>query len=90
VQDAFAARKALNKIVLEMISARRIAPPRQSDLLSLLFSAQDGDTGMGMSDNQLRSDHPIQMNLQKVLEPGGPAEVQTAPIYPSGSPPHSP
>ena len=37
----------------------------------------------------LRSDRPIQMNLQKVLEPGGPAEVQTGPIYPNGSPPHS-
>jgi cytochrome P450 len=56
VQDAFAARKALNKIVLEMINARRIAPPRQSDLLSLLFSAQDSDTGTGMSDNQLRDE----------------------------------
>jgi cytochrome P450 len=56
MQDAFAARKALNKIVLGMINARRSAPPRQSDLLSLLFSAQDSDTGSGMSDNQLRDE----------------------------------
>ena len=56
MQDAFAARKALNKIVLGMINARRSAPPRQSDLLSLLFSAQDSDTGSSMSDNQLRDE----------------------------------
>jgi cytochrome P450 len=56
IQDAFAARKALNQIVLGMIDARRNAPPRQSDLLSLLFSAQDSETGCGMSDTQLRDE----------------------------------
>ncbi len=56
IQDAFAARKALNQIVLGMIDARRNAPPRQNDLLSLLFSAQDSETGCGMSDAQLRDE----------------------------------
>jgi cytochrome P450 len=56
VQDAFAARNALNEIVLRMIDARRALPPRQTDLLSLLFSAQDSETGSGMSDTQLRDE----------------------------------
>jgi cytochrome P450 len=53
IQDAFAARKALNQIVLGMIEARRNSPPRQNDLLSQLFSAQDSETGLGMSDAPL-------------------------------------
>jgi cytochrome P450 len=56
IKDAFAARKALDKIVLGMIDARRGLPPRQTDLLSLLFSAQDSETGCGMSDTQLRDE----------------------------------
>jgi cytochrome P450 len=56
VQDAFAARNSLNKIVLEMIESRRKSPRQQADLLSLLFSAQDVETGCGMSDNQLRDE----------------------------------
>ncbi|MBV9107668.1 MAG: cytochrome P450 [Verrucomicrobia bacterium] len=56
VQDAFAARRSLNDIVLRMIDARRSGPPRQNDLLSLLFSAQDSETGCGMSDAQLRDE----------------------------------
>ena len=56
VQDAFAARDSLNKIVLGMIESRRRSPNDHADLLSLLFSAQDVDTGCGMPDRQLRDE----------------------------------
>jgi cytochrome P450 len=56
VKDAILARNALNEIVLRMIEARRKAPSPQTNLLSLLFSAQDGETGCGLSDTQLRDE----------------------------------
>jgi cytochrome P450 len=56
VQDAIAARNALNQIMLRMIDARRNLASRQTNLLSLLFSAQDSETGCGMSDIQLRDE----------------------------------
>jgi cytochrome P450 len=56
VKDAILAHNALNEIVLRMIEARRKAPSPQTNLLSLLFSAQDGETGCGLSDIQLRDE----------------------------------
>jgi cytochrome P450 len=54
---AFArARRLLDEVVLGLIEARRKATSRPDDLLSLLLAAQDEDTGVGMSDQQLKDE----------------------------------
>ncbi len=50
------ARALLNRVVLELIETRRSAERKPEDLLTLLLAAQDEDTGIGMSDQQLRDE----------------------------------
>jgi cytochrome P450 len=49
-----AARAVLRGAVDHVISQRRASPSAQSDLLSMLMSARDEDTGEAMTDEQLR------------------------------------
>jgi cytochrome P450 len=49
-------KKLLDRVVLELIEARRKSADRPSDLLSLLLAAQDEQTGAGMTDRQLRDE----------------------------------
>jgi cytochrome P450 len=54
---AFArAKKLLDRVVLELIESRRQAASKPDDLLSLLLAAQDEETGVGMSDQQLKDE----------------------------------
>src|SRR5262245_16805350 len=54
---AFArAKKLLDRVVLDLIAARRQATTRPDDLLSLVLAAQDEETGSGMTDRQLRDE----------------------------------
>jgi cytochrome P450 len=54
---AFArAKSLLDRVVLELIEARRKTGNRPDDLLSLLLAAQDEETGVGMSDQQLKDE----------------------------------
>ena len=49
-------RRFLDRMVLGLIEARRHAETRPDDLLSLLLAAQDEDTGLGMTDQQLKDE----------------------------------
>ena len=50
------ARRTLDRVVYDMIASRRRAGVEREDLLSMLMEARDGDTGRGMSDQQLRDE----------------------------------
>src|SRR5712692_3526528 len=50
------AKRLLDRVVLEMIAARRRDPDPPRDLLSLLLAAQDEETGAGMTDQQLKDE----------------------------------
>lgn len=52
----FRSLSALNAIVHGIIKARRAQPEAHDDLLSMLLSACEEDTGRGMSDEQLRDE----------------------------------
>ncbi len=56
LKRAAAARRELSGIVQTMIDERRKAKKVRNDLLTLLFAAQDPETGFGMSDEQLRDE----------------------------------
>jgi cytochrome P450 len=54
---AFAkAKRRLDRVVLDLIAARRKETTRKDDLLSLLLAAQDEETGVGMTDDQLKDE----------------------------------
>jgi cytochrome P450 len=50
------ARRELSVIVQAMIDERRKSSGDRKDLLTLLFAAQDPETGVGMSDEQVRDE----------------------------------
>ena len=50
------ARRELAAVVQGLIEERRVGKRARNDLLTLLFAAQDPETGMGMSDEQLRDE----------------------------------
>jgi cytochrome P450 len=50
------ALETLDGVVLGMIQERRQSAEEQDDLLGMLLSAQDADTGEGMSDRQVRDE----------------------------------
>lgn len=50
------ALRSLNDIVFGIIRARRHQPDRHDDLLAMLLSACDEETGRGMTDEQLRDE----------------------------------
>src|SRR5262249_53545744 len=50
------ARRELGVIVKAMIDERRKSSRDRRDLLTLLFAAQDPETGFGMSDEQVRDE----------------------------------
>jgi cytochrome P450 len=50
------AKGVLDKIVLDLIEARRREPSPRNDLLGMLLAAQDEETGLGMSDAQLKDE----------------------------------
>ncbi len=50
------ARHALDRIVYDLIQRRRAAGAGGTDLLSLLLSARDAETGAGMDDTQVRDE----------------------------------
>jgi len=56
LREAAAARAELHGIVQRMIAERRSSRNQGSDLLSLLFAAQDQETGNGMSEQQLEDE----------------------------------
>src|SRR5260370_10767190 len=56
LKEAAAARAELHGIVQRMIAERRSSRNQGSDLLSLLFAAQDQETGNGMSEQQLEDE----------------------------------
>jgi cytochrome P450 len=56
LKRAAAARSELSGIVQKMIEERRKTNKVQNDLLTLLFAAQDPETGFGMSDEQLQDE----------------------------------
>lgn len=47
---------AMDEVVYRVIEERRRAPSRRHDLLSTLLSAVDAETGVGMSDSELRDE----------------------------------
>lgn len=51
-----AAKQLLDRVVLELITARRQDPNPPRDFLSLLLAAQDEETGVGMSDEQVKNE----------------------------------
>ncbi|SNQ48990.1 Cytochrome P450 [Frankia canadensis] len=51
-----ASRDALDQVVLDLIAQRRAAGATGADLLSLLLSARDADTGAPMDDAQVRDE----------------------------------
>ncbi|WP_131745071.1 cytochrome P450 [Frankia sp. Cppng1_Ct_nod] len=51
-----AARDALDRVIHDLIAHRRTAGADGTDLLSLLLSARDADTGAGMDDMQVRDE----------------------------------
>src|SRR5262249_37444645 len=54
---AFArAKQILDRIVLELIAARRQAASQPGDLLSLLLAAQDEESGARMTDRQVKDE----------------------------------
>ena len=56
LKRAAKARRELSAIVRTMIDERRKTDQTRKDLLTLLFAAQDAETGLGMSDEQLRDE----------------------------------
>lgn len=56
LQRAADARRELRGIVQSMIEERRKTNKVRTDLLTLLFAAQDPETGFGMSDEQLQDE----------------------------------
>jgi cytochrome P450 len=56
LRRAAKARRELSEIVQTMIDERRKTKQTRNDLLALLFAAQDPETGLGMSDEQLRDE----------------------------------
>ena len=50
------AKQTLDRVVLGIIQSRRQDPTEQYDLLSMLLTAQDEETGEGMSDRQLQDE----------------------------------
>jgi cytochrome P450 len=56
LKRAAKARRELSAIVQTMIDKRRKTNQTRKDLLALLFAAQDPETGLGMSDEQLRDE----------------------------------
>jgi len=56
LREAAAARAELHGIVQRMIAARRSSFNQRSDLLGLLFAAQDQETESGMSEQQLEDE----------------------------------
>jgi cytochrome P450 len=56
LKRAAKARRELSFIVQAMIDERRKSSRDRKDLLTLLFAAQDPETGFGMSDEQLRDE----------------------------------
>lgn len=46
----------IDEAIAEILAARRAAPDRDDDLLGMLLSARDAETGEGMSDRQLRDE----------------------------------
>ena len=50
------ALRSLNEIVFGIIKSRRHQPDRHDDLLAMLLSACDEETGRGMTDQQLRDE----------------------------------
>jgi cytochrome P450 len=56
LQRAADARRELRGIVQSMIEERRKTNKGRTDLLTLLFAAQDPETGFGMSDEQLQDE----------------------------------
>ncbi len=56
LRRAAKARRELSAIVQTMIDERRKTNQSRKDLLTLLFAAQDPETGLGMSDEQLRDE----------------------------------
>jgi cytochrome P450 len=56
LKRAAKARRELSAIVQTMIDERRKTNQTRKDLLALLFAAQDPETGLGMSDEQLRDE----------------------------------
>ncbi len=56
LRRAAKARRELSAIVQTMIDERRKTNHSRKDLLTLLFAAQDPETGLGMSDEQLRDE----------------------------------
>jgi len=54
---AFARAKGLlDRVVLDLIAVRRLDRTPKDDLLSLLLAAQDEETGVGMTDEQLKDE----------------------------------
>jgi cytochrome P450 len=49
------AKALLDRVVLDLVAARRTQPARH-DVLGLLLAAQDEETGVGMSDQQLKDE----------------------------------
>ncbi len=49
------AKTLLDKVVLELIARRRAEPPK-NDVLARLLAAQDEDSGVGMTDEQLKDE----------------------------------
>ncbi len=56
VKAAVQAREELDRLLTEMIANRRNLAVQRPDLFSLLFSAQDSESGERMSDQQLRDE----------------------------------
>jgi cytochrome P450 len=50
------ARRLIDRVVLNLIESRRQATSRPDDLLSLLLAAQDEETGIGMTDQQVKDE----------------------------------
>jgi cytochrome P450 len=50
------AKRLLDRVVLDLIVARRQAASRPEDLLSLLLAAQDEESGVGMTDQQVKDE----------------------------------
>ena len=50
------AKKTLDDLILDIINYRRQNPSERNDLLSMLMSAKDAETGEGMSDKQLQNE----------------------------------
>ncbi len=56
IRNALAAREELHRTVRRLIEKRRSSPYQTLDLLSLLFAAQDEESGTRMSDQQIEDE----------------------------------